>query len=211
MVYLTSTLHPSRILRSGYPHEPAQVEYLRRAWELLVCVEQGGTPTLIDTSEPPPHSIGAPGLSDLVRYRRGDFSQGVAVDVEAAGDILRGIGFCRVSDLHSLWVPFWRAGGAQYWPTRTQARAAVEWCDELLGNPAVTKVFHNGLNYDIPVQLVEAGFRVEGPLVDTMLLAHVHQPEMPKGLQWLATTHLEVPSWKQLSKQAAEVDDDGVA
>jgi hypothetical protein len=184
------------------------VEYLRRAWELLVTVENGGAPTLINVHEPPPNSIGAPTLGDLMRYRLGDFSQGVAVDVEAAGDILRGIGFTRVADLHSLWCPFWRAGGAHYWPSRDQARHVVKWCDEILGNETITKVFHNGLNYDIPVQLVDAGFKVAGPIVDTMLLAHLHQPEMPKGLQWLSTAHLGIPSWKQLSKQAAGVDDD---
>lgn len=210
MTLLTSTLHPARILRQGFALEPAQVEYLRRAWEAYKGLCEGSPPPLIDTSRPPPDSIGAPGLSDLVRFRAGDFTQGVAVDVEAAGPILRGIGFTRVADLHSLWCPFWRAGGAHYWPSREQARVAVAWCDELLGNETITKVFHNGLNYDIPVQLVDAGFTVAGPLIDTMLLAHVHQPEMQKGLQWLSTAHLGIPTWKQLSKQAAEADDDEV-
>jgi len=207
-VYLTSTLHPARILRAGYAYEPAQIEYLRRARELVEAVGRGEPVTVIDVTQPPPNSVGKPNLVDLAYFRGGDFTQGVAVDVEAAGDILRGIGFTRVADLHSLWCPFWRVGGAHYWLTRAQARAAVAWCDELLGNPTITKVFHNGINYDIPVQLVDAGFAVAGPIVDTMLLAHVHQPEMPKGLAWLATAHLGYPTWKYLSKQAAEVDDD---
>jgi hypothetical protein len=193
---IMGVLHPARILRGGYSLEPAQVAYLEHAWEVLAQVEQGQPPTLVDTTLPAPNAITSPGLSDLIRWSQGPLSEGISVDLECAGEHLRGVGFCRLADLTPLWVPFRRQGGGQYWPNRDQLLRAVEWMDGVLGSPDYTKWFHNCV-FDVPY-LRRLGFQVSNPIDDTMLLAHVYQPEMRKGLQWLATTHLRLPMWKAL-------------
>jgi hypothetical protein len=45
--------------------------------------------------------------------------------------------------------------------------------------------------------LQEAGFKVGGPLADTMIRAHYTYPEMKKGLQYLATAYLGYSNWKK--------------
>jgi hypothetical protein len=174
-----------------------------RARELLADLDAGVTPrNYIDTELAPPNSILEPKLADLHDWRQGNINEGISIDLECAGPHLRGVGFTRLSDLHSLWVPILDQGGIQYWKTYTELCAVVEWLQELFLTP-VTKVWHNGIGFDIGY-LEEVGFEIAGPHLDTIMLSHVHMPEMPKRLQWLATYYLGWPSWKQIS----DVDDE---
>lgn len=145
-----------------------------------------------DTSTPPEGSILSPTLADLEGW---DPGSGVAVDLECAGSYLRGIGFCNLDNLKPIWVPFRRKGGTPYWGEGELVKA-VEWCDSILSSP-ILKVFHNGYGFDVPY-LRRLGFQVNPPIDDTMMLAHVFNPEAPKGLQWLCTNYLGLPVWKDL-------------
>lgn len=206
-VWVLPILHPARILRGGYPLEPAQREALLRVRETLADLDAGQPPRhWVDTNQSPPDSIGAPTLADLAEWRAtADLTQGVAIDLECAGRYLRGVGFCALADLRPLWLPFRRQGGGPYWPNVTELTAAVEWCQALLVDPTIIKWWHNGINFDVGY-LEEQGFTVVGPHRDTILLAHTHMPEMPKSLQWLSTYHLGMPSWKQLSETDEEME-----
>lgn len=204
-VWALPILHPARILRGGWALEPAQRETLFRVRETLADLAAGQPPRhWLDTSVPPPGAILAPTLADLHRWCAADLAQGIAIDIECAGDVLVGIGFTRVVDLVSLWVPFRRQGGGLYW-SREDLPYAAWWCQLILASPW-PKLWHNGLCFDIPYLIRTQGFVVEGPHTDTILLAHIHMPEMPKSLQYQATYHLGIPSWKQLSDVDEEMD-----
>lgn len=205
-VWVLPTLHPSRVLRGGYALEPAQRTTLLRVRETLADLDAGTTPRhYYDTTQPPPGAITAPRLSDLYTWAKEPLDEGIAVDIECAGEHLRGIGFCTLSTLVPLWLPFWRQGKQPYWPNYAQLRAAVGWAYNLLASP-IPKVFHNGVGFDVPYLLREYGFVVGGEILDTIVLANAHHPEMPKSLQWLSTYHLGTPNWKSLSEEDEEND-----
>jgi hypothetical protein len=67
------------------------------------------------------------------------------------------------------------------------------------------KVFHNGQAFDIPY-LEDLGFEVNGYAGDTLLMAHLALPELPKGLQFLATLYCRLPMWKRLVEEEEGVD-----
>ncbi len=94
-------------------------------------------------------------------------------------------------------VPFdwWGAPGGQYWSRPDDHAAVVELIQTRLADPAVTKIFQNGL-YDIEMLWELARIEVHGPLDDTMLLMHANDPGTAKGLTDGAARHLHVTSWK---------------
>lgn len=203
-LWVLPILHPARILRGGWSLAPAQRASLLRVRELLADLDAGVTPrNYLDTDTPPPNTNLNPTLDDLPRWSSTGLDEGVSIDIECAGSHLRGVGFTKLGDLSSLWVPILDQGGAQYW-SYNDLRVVVEWMQGLLASPII-KVWHNGIAFDVGY-LEEVGFEVAGPHLDTIMLAHTHMPEMPKKLQWLATYHLGWPSWKQLSDVDEEME-----
>jgi len=69
---------------------------------------------------------------------------------------------------------------------------------ELLRHPDIPKGYHNA-PFDQPV-LRFKGFTLDGPLIDTIALAHVIQPDIPHTLEWAAQTYLAVRPWKMDNK-----------
>ena len=211
--YVLGILHPAFISRGQFGKGPLQVHYLRRARRLAtLCSDPEIVPPELvpmDPSSPPagslPRFLAPRTMADLDEWARGDLRQGVTVDVEAAGDHIRAVGFARISDLVPLVVPFRRQGGGTWWKTREDLLGAVAFVDRILGDPAVGKVFHFGQSYDLPRQLERAGFVVRGYGMDTAFLAHLAYPETPKGLQVQATWRLGMGVWKHLAR--GEVDE----
>lgn len=105
-----------------------------------------------------------------------------------------------------LCLRFRRRGGARYWNSFSEHRAAVGFLAGLMGRSDITLVFHNGISHDVPL-LRGLGFEVSPPWIDTLWLAHHSYSEIPKGLQFLATLHLWAPVWKTLVQDEG-VDDD---
>jgi hypothetical protein len=179
-------LHPARILRGGWALEPAQIDYLIYAREVYEGLLRGEEPILVKLPESAKRK---PEISEMSAWVRGDLSQGMAIDIETKGQELQGVGFCRVADLAPIWIPLIWNG------VRTEPHHEA-WIRQRLASKLL-KVWHNGVGFDIPF-LIRAGYEVEPPWKDTMISAHIHMPEHPKGLQWLATTHLRFPVWKDM-------------
>jgi len=83
-----------------------------------------------------------------------------------------------------------------YWEHWERHLKAVEVLQTLLLLP-VTKIFQNGITFDIP-ELTALGLQIVGPYIDTMHLAHTAYCELPKSLQFLSTLYLGAPVWKTL-------------
>lgn len=189
-------LHPTNITRGRWSDEPAQIAYLKQVRDIL----DGTQPEAPDDfSTPAPvggEYVAAPGLPELHRFTASIGPQGLAVDIETAGDHLRTVGLYSCDGGGYLSFPVRDVGGAQYW-NAADLPTAIEWLFDLLSDPGISKVFHNGQAFDVPV-LERNGFVVEGYDFDTMLAAHVAFPGTPKGLEELSKSYLRVGGWKAI-------------
>lgn len=187
--YVVGLLHPAFIMRGNFGLEPLQIQTLK----LVKRIVDGWEPPIYDFTQPYPGSVLYPTLEELRTWRAG-FAAGeeIAIDVEAAGRVLRMVGMCRLSDLAYVAVWF-RSEGGDVWPY-PDFGAVIEWLYDLLADPSVGKVFHNAA-YDIE-QLEEVGFEVENFSYDTLLATHLAFPELRKRLESVSLMCSGVTGWK---------------
>lgn len=77
----------------------------------------------------------------------------------------------------------------------------------ILENPQIEKIFQNGFGYDIEV-LRDHGINVANYGFDTMIAAHVLEPEMPYKLSFLTSMFTDEPYYKDKGKSSIPDDDD---
>jgi len=140
-----------------------------------------------------------PTLQDLAEYEeRINAATRLSIDIETKGDQITCIGFAPSTD-HAIVIPFWSADAPQgnYWRTLEEELLAWDyvrrWCSS---RPSV---FQNGL-YDIHFLWRRYGIICQQADHDTMLLHHAMQPEMEKGLGFLATLYTNEASWKFMAR-----------
>ncbi len=156
-----------------------------------------------------------PTLRDLEEFNQQFQPEGemnaVSIDIENAGPHIICIGFTGFSlDGNigsSICVRFRKRGGG-LWHSRKELVATVGWLFQLLNRTEISKVFHNGVTYDIPI-LEELGFKVRGRLIDTLNLQHCCYPEDRKSLQYCATLYLWSPAWKTSIEEADDEEGKG--
>lgn len=141
-----------------------------------------------------------PTLEDLEEYERTFINPAsmLSIDIETKGDLITCIGFAPSRET-AIVVPFFKEGapGNCYWADQADELKAWEyvrrWCE------TKRSVFQNGL-YDIHHLWRSYGIQCKGASEDTMLLHHALQPEMQKGLGFMATLYTDEASWKFMSK-----------
>jgi hypothetical protein len=126
----------------------------------------------------------------------------LSVDIETKGSMITCIGFSP-SISRALVVPFFSeaAEDGNYWRSpRTEYRA---WCfvRKVLRN--VPHTFGQNFQYDMQYLLLHMGIPCPNFRGDTMLLQHSLQPELPKGLGFLASIYTDEPPWKFMHKSVA--------
>lgn len=144
-----------------------------------------------------------PTLADLATFER-DYiipSDSLSIDIETAADQITCVGFAPSID-RAIVVPFVNptAGDGNYWPSLQHELKAWEyvrrWCAMTLpGSPDYKRGVGQNFLYDIHRLWRTYGIAVHGE-DDTMLLHHALQPEMEKGLGFLATIYTEELPWK---------------
>ena len=99
---------------------------------------------------------------------------------------------------HAIVLPFFdkEHPGWSYWPTLEDELKAWLWLKGWLERTDVAKLAHNCM-YDIQ-WLARDGIKVKGKLLDTMLMHHALQPELPKALGGLASIYTNEGAWKNL-------------
>jgi hypothetical protein len=211
MYFITPIAHPSSILQGRPNLEPAQVSYLRR-------IAADPHPTLVDIGQLPPGCNPNPTSREIVEFTR-LFKErhwsGVCLDIENAGPHLVCCGLMAVSMMDNATGPgvcirFRKAGGDPWWPTWEEHLLAVGSLAAVLADPGITKVGHFSTQHDLPF-LINLGFEVNGPLLDTAALLHAVHSELPKGLQFAATLFAGAPVWKTIKdeKDTADTDFEG--
>lgn len=120
----------------------------------------------------------------------------VSADIESKQDQITCIGFAPSPSV-AIVIPFFSESGKSYWQTLEEELAAWSyvrrWCADY------PTLFQNGL-YDINFLWTRYGIPVPQATEDTMLLHHAMQPEMEKGLGFLASVYTDEASWKFMRK-----------
>jgi len=191
-------------MRGQWGKEMFQVRYLKRVREDVY----GKTPWhLVDVDQPPPSANLFPQLSEVLAFLSDPRlrSEGVAIDLEAAGPHPRCLGLTLVESEDHICIHFRRQGGALYW-TYTELCSIVESLQNLLRDPTVPKVFQNGQAYDVP-ELEALGFEVRGYEeggFDTMIAHRYMYGEAPADLQTLGIAYGKLSAWKRLVREEDE-------
>lgn len=201
-VTVVPVLHPAFILRGMYAQEPAQIAYLRRAKHIADTGE-------LPVTELPANSLLQPTFEEMLQWEHelrasGD---GMAVDIETAGDHIRMIGMAHLAYPHRpIAIHFRTMGGQPYWSGWRDFTEVATWVWRLLADDSLDKVFHNGQAFDVPL-LELNGFQVAGYTFDTMLAQHVCYPGMSKGLEYMSKFYLGSPGWKHMVKDEFDGED----
>ena len=98
----------------------------------------------------------------------------------------------------SLVIPFALKDGTSYWTNEDDEVACLLWLYKLFRDASKKKIAQNAL-YDL-FYLTDYGIFPLGPVEDTMLMHHTLQPELPKGLGYLASIYCNFPAWKMFRK-----------
>lgn len=97
----------------------------------------------------------------------------------------------------ALVIPFVEKKEAgSYWKTQEEEVLAWKTIKRICNLPQ-PKVLQNGL-YDMQWLWKLVGIPLRNATYDTMILHHSMQPELPKGLEFLASVYTNFPSWKQM-------------
>lgn len=198
MRFATPLVHPASVLRGRPILGPVQVAYLRR------LVSHGGSwEAPQDVAVPPPHCFPTPTLSRLRAFTQlvRLVHRTVVLDIENAGPHLICCGVLCLDEkqkpIEGACFRFRKQGGEPWWSTWEEHLEVVTLLDCILSDVTVTKVGHFIVQHDLPF-LLDQGFEVNGPILDTSVLCHAVHSELPKGLQFLATLFVGAPRWKDI-------------
>lgn len=187
-VKVLPTYHPANIMRE-WTNRPIVIADLEKA------KRESAFPEL---RRPRREIWVEPTIADLARFEH-DYINGsidLSVDIETAGDQITCVGFAPTVD-RAIVVPFVNplAPDGNYWKSINEELQAWDyvrrWC-------AMRKaVIGQNFNYDMHRLWRTMG--ISFPQMDqddTMLLHHALQPEMEKGLGFLATVYTDELPWK---------------
>lgn len=127
----------------------------------------------------------------------------IAVDIETKGHIITCISFASTPD-RALVVPFFSetAKFNNYWTTAASEKKAWQFVARMSALPTA-KVSGQNFQYDMQYLWREMGVASSNFGDDTMLMHHVLQPEMRKGLGFLASIYTDEIEWKGMHKVSA--------
>lgn len=185
------TYHPSAVARQ-WSIRPIVIADLAKA------KRQSVTPVF---SRPSRKIWIKPTLADLLTYEEQYLANTnlMACDIETKQEQITCIGFSPSPET-AIVIPFFGESGANYW--KTQEEEVIVWNMIRRWLAKIPTIFQNGL-YDINFLWTRYGIPVPAAQHDTMLLHHAMQPEMEKGLGFLASIYSEEASWKHMIKGAA--------
>ncbi len=202
------TLHPAYLLKTADGEKgearfkntviadfKRAIAYLNRKpdWEESVIWERDHAGRLVNVF---------PTLDEVAAFFRAVQGTTCSVDIETTGEEPL---YCQIlcvgiasENGRAICIPFLKQGGAPYWAPGDleNVKGMLAWF--LADGAATPKVFHNG-PFDTSV-LHSHGYRIPPGWLDTMAAHHVLDGEMPQGLDFVASTRLEVPYWKDAVK-----------
>jgi DNA polymerase len=139
-----------------------------------------------------------PTIRDLLLFEEKYFASAVklACDIETKQEQITCIGFAPNAE-NAIVIPFFHHSGKNYWSSKEEELEAWKIIRRWLAT--YPTVFQNGI-YDMSFLWRVYGIPAPRACDDTMLLHHALQPELNKGLGFLASLYTDEPSWKQMGK-----------
>lgn len=151
-------------------------------------------------SRPPRQIYVAETLSDLTAITELLLSSPqLSSDIETIGDTISAISFAPTPQV-SFVIPFYShtLPGNNYWPDLPSELAAWQTCRTVLTR--AKRICGQNYQYDMQYEWKFMGIPNPALTDDTMLLHHVLQPEMKKGLGFLASIYTDEIKWKGMHK-----------
>lgn len=204
----TAPVHPAVASRVGYEakvlptYHPAAIarEYTLRPVTLSDLDKAKRESEFPELRRPQREIWIRPTLEDLHIYEQQFINpcELLSSDIETASDQITCIGFAPDAG-SALVIPFHSKGqpDGNYWQTIEEELIAWSFVRRWLADKPT--VFQNGM-YDVQFLWRRYGIPVPLAQEDTMLLHHAWQPEMQKGLGFLATLYTDEASWKFMRK-----------
>jgi len=117
----------------------------------------------------------------------------VSFDIETEANQVTCIGFS-CDTQHAMTIPFWFGNSGSLWGEEQEIEI---WgiVKKFLEDESIIKIAQNG-TYDTEFLKRIYGINVRGFTWDTMLMAHTLQPELPKGLDFLASIYTDIVYYK---------------
>ncbi len=127
----------------------------------------------------------------------------LSMDLETKGAVITCVGVAP-SPERCLVIPFFdeEQRNGNYWATSRQEKMAWRFVHRCLNTPGKT-VFGQNFGYDAQYLWRQMGIPSTQWTDDTMLIHHALQPEMLKGLGFLASVYSEELAWKFMVKHRA--------
>lgn len=137
-------------------------------------------------------------IDEILAFEREHFSNArkLACDIETKQEQITCIGFSP-DPSNAIVLPFFCHSGENYWQTKADELEVWGIVRRWLAD--YPTVYQNGL-YDMGYLWRVYGIPAPASCDDTMLLHHALQPEMDKGLGFLASLYTDEPSWKHMGK-----------
>ena len=128
----------------------------------------------------------------------------VSCDIETKELSITEVGYSNAEGTHALVIPFYdrSASDGNYWGTKKEEVAA--WDFVRMVNEEKPLIGQN-FTYDMAYFWRLMGIPCPKFLGDSMILHHSLQPEMEKGLGFLASIYTNEPSWKFMRKIASDL------
>lgn len=144
-----------------------------------------------------------PSLEDMEKFWQ-DYIVGAArlsVDIETIGNTITCVGIAPSRE-RCLVIPFFdqEKSDGNYWPSQREELLAWEFIRRCFALETAESLGQN-FSYDVQYFLRKMGITVPNWAHDTMILHHCLQPEMPKGLGFLASIYTDAPAWKGMHKR----------
>lgn len=137
-------------------------------------------------------------VQELLDFEQEHFpsAKKLAADIETKQDQITCIGFSPDPSL-AIVIPIFCHDGSNYWATLEEE--VVVWKIMTRWLADYPTVYQNGI-FDMSFLWKVYGIPAPKAIADTMLEHHALQPEMDKGLGFLASLHTDEPSWKMMGK-----------
>jgi len=146
-----------------------------------------------------------PTLEDLETFWQTHIepSSSLSMDIETKTPLITCVGIAPSPD-HCLVIPFFdgEKPNGNYWATAREEKIAWQFVRRCLNTPG-KRVFGQNFSYDAQYLWGKMGIPLTSWTDDTMVMHHAMQPEMEKGLGFLASIYTEELAWKFMFKRRA--------
>jgi len=115
----------------------------------------------------------------------------ISVDIEVSNFEVSHIGLA-IGETKGISIPFRN----DLWTVEEETRIWISFA-KLMSNSKIKKVGQNFI-FDIHFLLQQNNIVTNGPILDTMISQSILFPDFLKGLEFLGSTYLNVPSWKRM-------------